>query len=403
MTEEQRAEAIVRLYERIAVIANESSGPDAALRAALIAVCEATGWPVGHAFVVSRDRRQLLPTDDWCLQGGDEFDEFAAATESMALPLDGQGPLRQTVRSGRPQWLRDVADEPTYRRGMLVNELPVRGAFMFPILVGHECVAVLEFYAREPAEPDERLLDVMAHVGTQLGRVFERERMFSLERRALEAERMYLSIAAHEIRSPLALATGTLDLLRGDWNELSDTERRRMVDLAFRQSQRLATIVSNFLIEARLRAGAVDPQLTKVEVGAVMRQAAAGVPEITLALRTSDDGPLQVWADEFLLQQCIVNLLTNAVRYGQPPVEVVAERHDSEVQLRVCDAGPGVPREFAPRLFEPFTRGHKRSATGTGIGLSIVSMLVELQGGSVGYYPNDPAGACFEIRMPAVT
>lgn len=388
------------LYESMIRIANESPDIREALRRGLAHVCEATGWPLGHAMLVTRSG--LEPSRIWFVEDGARFETFRRITEDVRLAFEeGEGPLRRTAATGRAAWLVDVTTEADYQRARLADDIGVRGGAIIPVLVGDETVAVLEFYAPEPIQPEQDLLDVMRHAGVQLGRVFERQRVREAERRTLEAERDYLSMAAHEFTSPLATAGAALALLRAP-DELSDEETQELLAVAGRAFESLRIITRNFLVDARLHGGAIRAHMETVEVTEILHEALADVPSLADEASVVGGAGLTVEADPFLLRQSVVNLLTNAERHGSPPIILRAVQKDGRVKISVTDHGPGVPSEFAPRLFERFARA-RRGGAGVGLGLEIVASLVALQDGHVQYHPNEPTGATFVISLPAAT
>jgi signal transduction histidine kinase len=99
----------------------------------------------------------------------------------------------------------------------------------------------------------------------------------------------------------------------------------------------------------------------------------------------------------------IGNLITNAFRYGQPPVIVRAERTDNHLRITVEDRGVGVPAAFVPDLFERFSRSEasRAAAVGTGLGLSIARSYARAHGGDLVYEDADPTGAAFRLVLPA--
>ena len=106
--------------------------------------------------------------------------------------------------------------------------------------------------------------------------------------------------------------------------------------------------------------------------------------------------------DPRALDRIVSNLVTNAFRYGEPPVRIEAEQRDTHFRLRVEDRGAGVPDEFVPRLFARFARGPaaERVRGGSGLGLAIAQAYATSHGGSVVYSPNRPHGAVFELALP---
>lgn len=94
-----------------------------------------------------------------------------------------------------------------------------------------------------------------------------------------------------------------------------------------------------------------------------------------------------------------MNYLSNAVRYGAPPVEVSVATAGDRIEISVTDSGDGVPAEFVDRLFTSFARAQQAGRDGTGLGLSIVQGLAEANGGQVFYEPRATGGSCFGLRL----
>ncbi len=190
----QENNTYLRLLQAVAAAANEATELDDALQVALDEICARTGWPVGHAYLASSDDADLLiPTELWHLDDPQRFKVFREVTEATNFQK-GQGLPGRVLASGKPAWIVDVNHDPNFPRAKLAEDIGVHGAFGFPVLVGHEVVAVLEFFAATPAPPDQRVLEIMAYVGTLLGRVMERSRARSALR---ESERLYRSTFDH--------------------------------------------------------------------------------------------------------------------------------------------------------------------------------------------------------------
>ena len=111
---------------------------------------------------------------------------------------------------------------------------------------------------------------------------------------------------------------------------------------------------------------------------------------------------LEAVSDLDAFDRIVSNLITNALRYGEPPVRIQAERQDRHFRLAVEDSGSGVNPEFVPELFERFTRSEEsaKSAQGAGLGLSIAQSFARAQGGDLIYKPIQPSGARFELVLP---
>ncbi len=214
----------------------------------------------------------------------------------------------------------------------------------------------------------------------------------------------FIGIAAHELRNPLSGLVGAAETLSNGWDGLADNDRRQLVEILVRQSRRLSRLVDALLELSRLEAGAVEAAARTVDVAAEARQAAdeAGLADVAVSCPTG----VTVTADPEHLRRILVNLLVNADKHGGPPVVVEAERIGDQVEVRVVDAGPGVPVDFVPRLFDRFSRadpqpGRVRKPSGAGLGLAIVEGLARLDGGAVSYRPGPSGGAVFCVRLPS--
>jgi PAS domain S-box-containing protein len=179
--------AMVRLLQEVATAANLAPDTEQALQTGVDQVCAYTGWPVGHSYVVAGDGTgDLLPTRIWHFEQPQRFASFREATEATRLP-SGVGLPGRVLATGQATWLMDVTRDDNFPRLSAASDVGVRAGFGFPVLAGADVVAVLEFFSNEAVEPDETLLQAMAHIGTQLGRVFERQRAEEELRRAKQA------------------------------------------------------------------------------------------------------------------------------------------------------------------------------------------------------------------------
>lgn len=168
----QRA-AFLHLMEEVTRAANEAENLDEAMRYTLRRICRHGVWTVGHVYrPVSDDGvGGFVPTRLWYRQrpGYERLEEAAMATR---VP-EGHGLIGRVGAAAVPKHTNEVRADPRFRG--CDGELGVAAAVAFPVLVGREVVAVMEFFADEPVEVSQTLLDVMAHIGVQLGRVAERQ------------------------------------------------------------------------------------------------------------------------------------------------------------------------------------------------------------------------------------
>jgi PAS domain S-box-containing protein len=211
----------------------------------------------------------------------------------------------------------------------------------------------------------------------------------------------FLAVTAHELRTPVTVVDGFARTLRDGWEEFSDEARLDMVHALARGGERLSTLVDELLTASRLDAGVLEVDATDFDLSGLVAEvvrdlgAAAGSEVVT------DVDPVHVHADRGRVQQMIANYMTNALRYGGPPIVVTTSRAADGVVLRVNDSGKGVPPELVPRLFDKFARGSAQQ--GTGLGLFIVRELARAQGGEAWYEARAGGGSCFALRLPSAS
>jgi ammonium transporter len=168
--------AALRLLQKTAAAANEARSIETALQTTITEVCLATNWAVGHVYLVDETDPQLLkPTNIWFFEDETKYDEFRQVTEQTEF-WAGDGLPGQALESAAPAWFDASKEDAGYPRRRVIRKVGLRSGFAAPVLAGTDVAAVLEFFSERGLEPDEDLLDVMAAVGTQLGRVVERTR-----------------------------------------------------------------------------------------------------------------------------------------------------------------------------------------------------------------------------------
>ena len=409
LTERRRAEMLVRLLQLVAVAANEAATVDEALRACLEEICTATGWPVGHVYLdVGHGTGRLVPGRIWHLEDPERYAQFRAVTEATPFEL-GMGLPGRVALSRQPEWIEDVQVDGAFPRASA--DIEVRGAFAFPVVVDDEVIAVLEFFRPDAAAPDRIMLEVMAILGRQVGRVAERQRAQAvLEqanvelRRADQLKSDFVSMASHELRTPLTSILGFSSTLSQYWDSTSDSDKLEYLDVIDRQARRLSRLVNDLLAMSRIESGKLDVRSARVDMVEVAQATVASMGELAAAVTVVAPPHADVTADPDHVEQIVVNYVGNALKYGEAPVTVEIRGAGPYVELRVCDAGDGIAPEFVDRLFEKFSQastGRARASSGTGLGLSIVRGLARANRGEAWYEDNQPKGSVFAVRLPA--
>ena len=197
------------------------------------------------------------------------------------------------------------------------------------------------------------------------------------ERRLDDFRDDIVAIVSHELRTPLAGVYGAAQTLAARGAELGEEQRQGLVDMIVEQSGRLSRILEEILFTQRIDSGDLQVAWTTFDVAAVaMRvvEASSGWRN-SRPVRLMDDGEVLADGDPALLEQVLVNLLDNAMKYGSAEEEIVVrvERHRSSARVTVADGGPGVPADSQERIFEKFFRGDPTQVTGVaGTGLVLL-------------------------------
>ncbi|GIM66831.1 hypothetical protein Aau02nite_24650 [Amorphoplanes auranticolor] len=214
-----------------------------------------------------------------------------------------------------------------------------------------------------------------------------------------------VAMLTHDVRQPIAMITGYCELLTEEWDEQDDKSRRHDLDRIAATAASMNGYVEEILTLTQVDADTLLSRPTVLNAGSAVADALTHLlPDQRRDVTAEADPGLTVRCDPRQLQQILVNLISNGLKYGSPPVVVRATGHAGEACIEVLDSGEGVPEEFVPQLFDRFTRAATGSASaqkGTGLGLYIVRKLAHANGGTITYRPRNPTGACFTLRLPA--
>jgi two-component system, OmpR family, phosphate regulon sensor histidine kinase PhoR len=227
-----------------------------------------------------------------------------------------------------------------------------------------------------------------------------------------QMRRDFVADVSHELRTPITSILGFAETLRDTVVE-DASQRDHFLDIVYKQSVRLQTIVEDLLalsnIEDETEKGEID--LHEGQVATVVQAAAqacqGGAEEKQIRLESEcAESP---WASMNLqlLQQAVMNLIENAVKFSEPEstVRVQGVETDDEIGIQVCDQGPGIAQEHHGRLFERFYRvdkGRSRRLGGTGLGLAIVKHIALAHNGRVSVESEYGKGSTFSIWLPKV-
>jgi two-component system phosphate regulon sensor histidine kinase PhoR len=232
------------------------------------------------------------------------------------------------------------------------------------------------------------------------------------ELRRLESIRKdFVANVSHELRTPVAVIRANTETLQDA--ALKDPERaREFLGALQRSADRLSNLIADLLDISRIDSGEYRLAPQEVSVETVVRHSVEAIEKMaadkSMSIESEIQPELRVHADEKALEQVLLNLLDNAVKYTPSGghVAIRARGSNGTVRIEVSDDGPGIEPKHRPRVFERFYRvdaGRSREMGGTGLGLSIVKNLTEAMGGRVGLEAAVPHGSIFWLTFPGET
>lgn len=227
-------------------------------------------------------------------------------------------------------------------------------------------------------------------------------------RMAESTRRDFVANASHELRTPVSAIAGAAEtLLSGAMDD--PTQARTFVEMIARNAERLARLTNDLLDLSRIESRQWPVKLEPVSVEGTARRAVEVCSEPArrkrIDLRVEVPEGTYVLADARALEQVLVNLLDNAVKYtpdGGRATVTAAPAPADRIEIAVADNGQGIERHHLPRLFERFYRvdpGRARGSGGTGLGLAIVKHLVQMQAGDISV-DTGSGGTTFRVRLP---
>lgn len=326
--------------------------------------------------VVDADKRPILVNQEalhlFGLQHDEASDAFSTWDELELFRLDGT----RVAHAERPI-------------GRALSEGEVTAAEVYEVVVNGRH-ALFEVSAAPVVSPLGERVGALAVL-----------RDVTIRERTEQAERDFVTNAAHELQSPLAAIVSAVEVLQAGAKE--SPERDVFLGHIEREADRLARLARALLILARTQIGAEAPRDELVAMGALLKEVADGLNLAEgVQVEIACDPDLAMLTNRELVEQALINLAANAAKQTREGTIVLAAQllPDRVVELTVADTGPGIPAAERSQIFQRFYRGADERAGGFGLGLAIVRSVAEALDGELELDSTVGAGTTVRLRVP---
>jgi signal transduction histidine kinase len=345
--------------------------------------------------------------------------ELARQAQAFGLMPEGdpQHPRTQALLRGESLLIEHFVSEtglPTAGSEPSSQAQQSGQAFSFiavPLVVRGRVLGALSFFtARSSRRYTASDLTQMEELARRAALSVENARLYREAQDAIRLRDEFLSIASHELKTPLTPLSLKLQMLGKEMRKQPDSPLRRSVEdyvaTGARQVKKLSELVSDLLDVTRISGGKLRLEFEDVDLATLVREVVARhEPE---AARLGSSLVLEVQAtvvghwDRLRLEQVVTNLVDNAIKYGAgKPVQVRVQVSDNRAQLYVRDEGIGIAPEYLPRIFGRFERAvSERHYGGLGLGLYITRTIVEAMGGHIEVESRPGEGSLFTVELP---
>jgi len=313
--------------------------------------------------------------------------------QGVRIPL-GAGFAGKVAAEGRPVVI-DVDEYEVYNP--ILRQKGIKSMLGVPLLVRGASLGVLHVGTLTPREFTRDDVELLQLVSERVAIAIERARLHEELVQLDQLKLNFVAIASHELRTPATSVYGILKTLAARNRELTDELREELLRVGVEQGERLRRLLEELLDLSRLDSRAISVEPRPLVLKAALADVVRGALSVADAVELDIPDDLAAVVDPLVLERVVSNLVANAVRYGEPPIRIVARRRDRHLRVAVEDAGPGIPKELEGRIFDRFARG--RGEAGHGLGLAIARAYAQAHGGDLVYDPR-AGGARFELLIP---
>jgi signal transduction histidine kinase len=286
----------------------------------------------------------------------------------------------------------------------ILREKGIKSLLGAPLIVEQRMIGVVHVGTLSLRDFSRDDVDLLQIVADRAALAIDRATVYEELLRVTQLQQDFVALAAHELRTPATTIYGLAATLQARGDSLTNELLHELRETLYLQAERMVRLVDQLLDLSRIDAKRVKIRREQIHLRRQLEEIVTSVAgERAQDVSVEAPAGLAVNVDPSAVDRVIGNLVTNALRYGAPPVTVSAEHKDQHIRIRVEDSGAGVAREFVPFMFERFRRSEqgRQRPGGIGLGLAIARSYAHAHGGDLLYAPRHPTGSSFELVLPA--
>jgi len=416
ITEQKRAEANLRfLAEATRVLALSLDDETALTELAYLTVPYLADWYIVELLkddrsvwpltVYHRDPRQVAFMRVWLIGHPVRSEAINGAAH--------------VIRTGEPELMPDLLENDSPQAISAsdffgsMSRLRLVSAMILPLTARGRTFGAITFIRAESGRHyDAQSLVFAQEIARRAEMAVDNAWLYRDARQAVLTRDNFLSLAAHELQTPITSLTGFAQLLLRQLNKAGtlDVERTKVaLSTIERQAERLGTLISQLLDISRIESGRLTLTLDFVDIVQIVNDVVAGARDTTTRhpIEVYTEASVELWIDAARIEQVISNLVNNAIKYSPAGGSIIIEVTTPDAQtvrISVTDHGLGIPLEHRDRIFERFYQAHSaQRIDGLGLGLYISRQIVDLHKGQLEVtFPPD-GGSCFTLTLPRFT
>lgn len=330
-----------------------------------------------------------------------------------SAPLAGSS-LQYIIETGQPRILNNLEDylkeHPNSDSTRKIVDEGMRSSLTCLIVARGKPIGFMFFSSMRPNAYKDVHIDIFLRIANSLSIIVEKSKLYQELADLNQLKNKFIGIVAHDLRSPIAVIKGYIDLFLGNFLGVIPNKQREFLTNMDRVCENMLNLINNLLDISSIESGKLELEMKEVNLEEYLREyystnsLLAKTKSIEFKLDTEPDLP-KVIIDPERINQVITNLVTNAIKFSFPESSIVlrAKVVDNEVQISVQDEGQGIPEDQISRIFQEFSDVRSKGTAGeksTGLGLAIVKRIVSAHNGRVWVESKVDAGSTFTFSLP---